>query len=464
VSETWHGIVHSVVSKGIYVTIPRLLGAEVLGPCLSAVPGLAEGDRVVGAKIGDQLSDLIILSRAVVAVADETVVHKDGDGAVTLQTVYLNGEAVPGNKAVTQSALDGKANTAHRHPWADLDDVPATFAPSAHTHPASAISDSTATGRSVLTAADAASARSAIGAGTSSLVIGTGATDAMAGNRAFSYTEITGTVPTAALPPLAINDVFQPADQTAMLALTAQRGDMAIRLDNGRSYVLSSDSPGTLADWKEMMAAGQVQSVAGKTGVVSLVKADVGLGAVDNTSDAAKPVSTATQTALDTKANTVHTHLWADITDKPATFTPASHTHAIGDVTGLQAALDAARGGAWTTLTLLGSWAAFTGTGNYFPGLRARRQGDDLQIQGMVKSGAAGTVMATLPSALFPAYSAFRPVVAGTASVPRNIAYVSVTGTDGTNMTGTGHGNIYYDTAGPAAPTFVSIDITIPLV
>jgi hypothetical protein len=38
---------------------------------------------------------------------------------------------------------------------------------------------------------------------------------------------------------------------------------------------------------------GAVASVAGKTGVVTLVKADVGLGNVDNTSDAAKPISTA---------------------------------------------------------------------------------------------------------------------------------------------------------------------------
>ena len=46
-----------------------------------------------------------------------------------------------------------------------------------------------------------------------------------------------------------------------------------------------------------------VDSVAGKTGVVTLVKGDVGLGNVDNTSDLAKPVSTATQTALDAKAD-----------------------------------------------------------------------------------------------------------------------------------------------------------------
>lgn len=45
-----------------------------------------------------------------------------------------------------------------------------------------------------------------------------------------------------------------------------------------------------------------VQSVAGKTGTVVLAKGDVGLGNVDNTSDANKPVSTAAQAALDSKA------------------------------------------------------------------------------------------------------------------------------------------------------------------
>lgn len=59
------------------------------------------------------------------------------------------------------------------------------------------------------------------------------------------------------------------------------------------------------------------RTVAGKalSANVTLVKADVGLGSVDNTSDASKPVSTATQTALNGKAATVHTHVASDITD-----------------------------------------------------------------------------------------------------------------------------------------------------
>lgn len=49
--------------------------------------------------------------------------------------------------------------------------------------------------------------------------------------------------------------------------------------------------------------AGAVDSVAGKTGVVTLVKADVGLTNVDNTSDLNKPISTARQSALGLKAD-----------------------------------------------------------------------------------------------------------------------------------------------------------------
>ena len=48
-----------------------------------------------------------------------------------------------------------------------------------------------------------------------------------------------------------------------------------------------------------------VTSVAGKTGAVSLVKSDVGLGNVDNTSDLNKPISTAAQTALNNKVDKV---------------------------------------------------------------------------------------------------------------------------------------------------------------
>lgn len=108
----------------------------------------------------------------------------------------------------------------------------------------------------------------------------------------------TGILPTSVMPPLAINDTFTVASQAAMLALTAQRGDVAIRTDTNRSYILATDSPATLADWKLLTAGGDVTSVAGRTGVVVLTKTDVGLDQVDNVSGANAVVSTA-QAAAD---------------------------------------------------------------------------------------------------------------------------------------------------------------------
>lgn len=65
-----------------------------------------------------------------------------------------------------------------------------------------------------------------------------------------------------------------------------------------------------------------VTSVAGKIGAVTLVKGDVGLANVDNTSDLSKPISTATQTALDSKSATSHSHTVNDLSDATIT-TPA---------------------------------------------------------------------------------------------------------------------------------------------
>lgn len=143
-------------------------------------------------------------------------------------------------------------------------------------------------GRTLLGAADATAAKTSLGL----------AAVASTGNAA----DLTGTLPSSVLPPLAVKETFTVASQAAMLALTAQRGDVAIRTDQGnKMYMLISDTPATLADWKLFTGVGDVVSVAGKTGAVTLVKADVGLSAVDNTADAAKPVSTAQQTAINTR-------------------------------------------------------------------------------------------------------------------------------------------------------------------
>lgn len=57
--------------------------------------------------------------------------------------------------------------------------------------------------------------------------------------------------------------------------------------------------------WEKSDTTDAVASVAGRTGNVTLTKADVGLSNVDDTSDASKPVSTATATAIGLKENAI---------------------------------------------------------------------------------------------------------------------------------------------------------------
>ena len=71
-----------------------------------------------------------------------------------------------------------------------------TAAAGDHTHTALGISDATATGRSVLTASSAADARQAIGAGTSSLTLGSSSSTAAAGNHTHSQYATTTVVDT----------------------------------------------------------------------------------------------------------------------------------------------------------------------------------------------------------------------------------------------------------------------------
>lgn len=113
-----------------------------------------------------------------------------------------------------------------------------------------------------------------------------------------------GKIPSAQLPAIAVGETFSVASQAAMLALTAQIGDVAIRTDQSNSRYLLTGTASTLADWKILEhPADAVSSVFGRVGAVTAApgdysKSDVGLGNVDNTSDANKPVSTA-QAAAD---------------------------------------------------------------------------------------------------------------------------------------------------------------------
>ena len=83
---------------------------------------------------------------------------------------------------------------------------------------------------------------------------------------------------------------------------TGEAGDYAIVNTTDTVWIWDEDKEGG-AGWKDGAGKGSVISVNNMTGEVVLTKSNLGLGNVDNTSDADKPVSTAQQAALDLKVN-----------------------------------------------------------------------------------------------------------------------------------------------------------------
>lgn len=136
------------------------------------------------------------------------------------------------------------------------------------------------------------------------------------------------------LPALAITETFVVNTEAAMLALDCQQGDVAVRSDEQKSYILTAEPASTLANWQELLVptGAGVASFNGRTGSVvpasgdytpaqvgaepaissgttsqywrgdkswqTLNKAAVGLANADNTSDANKPLSNAELAAL----------------------------------------------------------------------------------------------------------------------------------------------------------------------
>lgn len=114
-----------------------------------------------------------------------------------------------------------------------------------------------------------------------------------------------GKVPSSQIPAIAISEFLGAVNsQAAMLALLGQEGDWCIRTDVDLTYILIGTDPTDIDNWQEIVTpTGAVTSVNGYTGVVVLDQNDIGLGNVDDTSDLNKPISTATQTALNGKFN-----------------------------------------------------------------------------------------------------------------------------------------------------------------
>ena len=102
--------------------------------------------------------------------------------------------------------------------------------------------------------------------------------------------------------------------QNGMLVLHPETNATVVNIDSSNAGVTASNVQGAIKELNDNIKAitggGVVIGVKGsaeteyRQGKVNITKANIGLGNVDNTSDANKPISTATQNALDKKANT----------------------------------------------------------------------------------------------------------------------------------------------------------------
>uniref|UniRef100_UPI00266EB6AE hypothetical protein n=1 Tax=uncultured Megasphaera sp. TaxID=165188 RepID=UPI00266EB6AE len=90
----------------------------------------------------------------------------------------------------------------------------------------------------------------------------------------------TGKLNSSVIPAIAINEIYTVASQTAMLALSANVGDVCARTDGAGSFMLKATPASTLANWVQLTAPTDVvTSVNGKTGVVVLTTDNVAEGA-----------------------------------------------------------------------------------------------------------------------------------------------------------------------------------------
>lgn len=87
-----------------------------------------------------------------------------------------------------------------------------------------------------------------------------------------------GKLKSSIIPQIAITDTFVVSSQSAMLALSsAQVGDIAVRTDENKSYILQTAGYSTLANWQELLTpTDKVTSVNGKTGAVTISLSELG--------------------------------------------------------------------------------------------------------------------------------------------------------------------------------------------
>lgn len=153
----------------------------------------------------------------------------------------------------------------------------------------------------------------------------------------------------------AIADVTNLQNTLNGKATSAQgaKADSAVQSVKIGSTEYKSGTTVTLPAYPTSLPASDVPAWAKAPTKPTYTKAEVGLGNVDNTADSAKSVKYAASAGAVT---------WENVSGKPSTYTPSSHTHTIDNVTGLQSALDGKASSGHTHSSFSGETHFSTGT------------------------------------------------------------------------------------------------------
>ncbi|AOC93730.1 hypothetical protein BB050_00576 [Flavobacterium anhuiense] len=112
----------------------------------------------------------------------------------------------------------------------------------------------------------------------------------------------------AQLPSIAIKNTFVATSQTAMLALIAETGDLAIRSDVNKSYVLKGNNPALISDWQELLTPPDaVTTVFGRNGAVVSQTGDYTADQISET--ASRKFQTANQNTFNDATSSIQTQL-----------------------------------------------------------------------------------------------------------------------------------------------------------
>jgi hypothetical protein len=244
------------------------------------------------------------------------------------------------------------------------------------------IVDATILGKGLVTAVDAASARTLISAGTSNLTLGTSASQAKAGDYAPAWSDVTGkpTIFAPAPHQHAASDINSGTISPARLG-SGTASSTTILYGDGTWKVAPTSSSGTISSSGITDATTVGKALITATDAAG-ARTTIGAG----TSNLALGTSSTTAKAGD------YAPAWTDVTSKPTTFTPAAHTHTVTDISNsttvgrsLVTATDAATArtvlGAGTSNLALGSTSTTAKSGDYAPSFSDLPAGITLTVQ-----------------------------------------------------------------------------------